>query len=540
MVKRSRRINMLLLGMMSFLGVLAGCGGPPTVQTPAASTTGAAQASAAGLATQASAAASTAQAGNVPELNYYFAASSSANALKDQALIEDAINTILVPKIGARLKLRPYGFTEAGQKIALMLQGGEPCDLVSVSGFVPYIPAVSTGGLKALDDLLPQYAPNLWKRLKPEWWNAARVDGKIYNAPIYNGWTSYAGFWARSDLIDKYKFDWQKTQKWEDWEPLFDQIVKNEKDVTPLLSSDYWGKFWYPTYYGYDEIDGSIGSGPGGSLLGVKVTDTNRKVQLVLDTPEYRQAIDLARKWYTKGYVSKDIVPDNEMIARRSQLKYAAFMFPGTGDFSTKAMADTEWAGVPIYTQHLQQRTILTTSIGRTGYAVCATSQYPDLAVKYIEEVNQNPDLLNLLNYGIEGQHWVWKDKANKVIGLPEGQKLETTTWVPNVYWEFGDRRNLYLTDPTDAGVWDRIDKGINNAIISPLMGFTFNPKPVANEIAQVNTVAKEYERLNRGMADDVDGTLAALKSSLQQAGIDKIVAEAQRQIDEWAKAQQK
>lgn len=518
-----------LLTMLSLLGLLVACGAPPAAQPPAASEAGAAQQPAASQA---------AQNGEVPELQYHFAASSSANALKDQAQIEEAINAILVPKIGARLKLNPYGFTEAGQKITLLLQGGEPCDLVSVSGFVPYIPAVGTGGLQPLDDLLPQYAPNLWQRLKPEWWNAARVGGKIYNTPIYNGWTSYAGFWARSDLIEKYNFDWENTDTWEDWEPLFDQIVENEDDVTPLLSSDYWGKFWYPSYYGYDEIDGSIGSGPGGSLLGVKVDDTSRKVQLVLDTPEYRQAIELARKWYTKGYVSKDIVPDNEMIARRSQLKYGAFMFPGTGDFSTKAMADTEWAGVPILTKHLQDRTILTTGIGRTGYAVCATSEYPDLAVKYIEEVNQNPDLLNLLNYGIEGTHWEWKDEANKVIGLPEGQTLETATWVPNTYWQFGDRRNLYLTDPTDIGVWDRIDAGINRAIISPLMGFTFDPQPVANEIAQVNTVAKEYEGLNRGMVEDIDGTLAEFKSSLQQAGIDAIVAEVQRQIDEWAKTQ--
>jgi putative aldouronate transport system substrate-binding protein len=26
-------------------------------------------------------------------------------------------------------------------------------------------------------------------------------------------------------------------------------------------------------------------------------------------------------------------------------------------------------------------------------------------AVKFIEEVNTNPDLINLLNYGIEGKH---------------------------------------------------------------------------------------------------------------------------------------
>jgi len=67
-------------------------------------------------------------------------------------------------------------------------------------------------------------------------------------------------------------------------------------------------------------------------------------------------------------------------------------------------------------------------------------------------------------------------------------------------------------------------------------MGFTFDRKPVENEIAQVNTVAKEYGNLNRGMVEDTDATLAEYKSKLQEAGIDKIIAEAQRQIDAWTK----
>lgn len=516
-----------LAGAFLVLFVLAACAAPQGAQPTAAP--GSAQA------TQAPAQATQAPAqAEVPTLDYHFAASAFPNALKDQVEVEEAMNKILAAKIGAKIKLHPYGFTEAGQKINLVLQSGEACDLISVGQFVAYVPAASSGGLLALDDLLPKYAPNLVKRFKPEWFDAARVAGKIYNAPNYNGWTSYAGFWARSDLIEKYKFDWKNTKTWEDWEPLFDQIVQNEKGVTPLLSSDFWGQFWYPSYYGYDPIDESIGSGRGGSLIGVNVNDTARQVQLVLDTPEYRKMLDLAHKWYGKGYVLKDIIPDNDMGAKRSELKFGAFMFPGTGDFSTKAMADTEWAAVPIYTQHLQPATILTTNIGRTGYAVCATSKHPDLAVKFIEEMNQDADLLNLINFGIEGKHWAWKDQANKVIELNPGKPLDQSTWLPNAYWEFGDRRNLYLTDPTDVGVWDRIDQGINAAKISPLMGFTFDPTPVKNDIAAVNTVAEEYEGLTRGMVDDIDAKLAEYKAKLKQAGIDKIIAEAQKQIDAW------
>lgn len=153
------------------------------------------------------------------------------------------------------------------------------------------------------------------------------------------------------------------------------------------------------------------------------------------------------------------------------------------------------------------------------------------LSLLFINDRN----LYNLLNFGIEGKHWEFKDKANKLIGMPAGVTNDNVTWLPNTYWQFGDRRQLYLTDPTDIGVWGRIDKGVSEADVSPVMGFTFNRKPVEKEIAQVNTVAKEYEGLNRGRFENVDAKLAEYKTKLKEAGIDKIIAEMQKQIDEWA-----
>ncbi|MEP7189268.1 MAG: hypothetical protein ABI901_08780, partial [Roseiflexaceae bacterium] len=194
MSKRTSTYNhRLWLGLLIVL-LLAACGGqapqtPPAQEAPtavpAAAAPTAAPAAAAPTVVPAAAAptaapaapptAAPAAAANLPVLEYHFAASGAPNALKDLDEVEAAINALLAPKIGATLKLHPYSFTEAAQKINLVLQSGDPCDLVSVSGFVPFVPAVNTGGLAALDELLPKDAPNLWARIKPEWWNAARV-----------------------------------------------------------------------------------------------------------------------------------------------------------------------------------------------------------------------------------------------------------------------------------------------------------------------------------------------------------------------------
>jgi ABC-type glycerol-3-phosphate transport system substrate-binding protein len=277
------------LTMAVLLLVLAACSTPaaPGAQQPSDSS------AASSSAAPASSAAAQAPNGDAPTLDYYYVATSARS--EDLQQVEDAMNAILVPKIGAKLKLRPLAFAEITTKAPLILQSGEKCDLMAMSGFNPYNNGVATGGLLALDELLPQHAPKTWASHPAEIWNAARINGKIYGSVNDTGWGGFTGMWARQDLLDKYKFDYAKTTRVEEWEPYFDQILANEPGVTPFISTDgYWGRTWFANYYGYDPIDTSIGAPQSQGAIGVKVDDASRKVVVVAFTPEYKQAVELA------------------------------------------------------------------------------------------------------------------------------------------------------------------------------------------------------------------------------------------------------
>lgn len=472
---------------------------------------------------------------DVPTLDYYFVA--FAYKPEDMAAVENAANDILVKEIGAKIKFHPLSFTDAPTKGTLLLNSGDQCDLISMSQFIPFTNAVATGGLMDIGDLLQQYAPTVLGNFPAEAWNAVKNNGKTYGAPVFQGGVSRAAFWVRGDLTDKYKFDWQKATKISDWEPFFDEVLKGEGgNVIPLISSDpYWGRQWWPAYYGYDPISESIGAPGSRGMVGVKVDDPETKVVAVPFTPEYKEAIELARKWYNKGYFLKTPPIDSEMIALRSQLKFAAFEVPFGGNWSTKAMAANEWNNVPIHTGFVQDRMLLTTgSIIGSVYGVCAVSQHPTEAVKFIEAMNTNVDLLNLFNYGIEGKHWVWKDKANKIVGFPDGVDGNTVGWNPNTYWQFGDKRLVYLTTPDDIGVTERDAADLKQAVISPLLGFVPDLTPIQNELAQLATAAKQYcDPLDKGLIDPDPG-LTQCQDQIKAAGIDTIVAELQKQIDAW------
>ena len=72
-----------------------------------------------------------------------------------------------------------------------------------------------------------------------------------------------------------------------------------------------------------------------------------------------------------------------------------------------------------------------------------------------------------------------------------------------------------------------------DNARKSPILGFGFDSEPVQNELVNVNTVVTEYSGM---LTDerDMDELYEQFLADLEVAGVDKVIAEMQSQIDEF------
>jgi putative aldouronate transport system substrate-binding protein len=476
--------------------------------------------------------------GAAPTLKFYFIAQ-QANPDELNA-VQAALNKLVTSKIGAKMELHTLNFQDVTTKIPLMLSSGDDVDLVSDSTFAPYSNAVGTGGLRALDDLLPGNAAATWKEYSKEIWNATRIDGKIYMVPSYKPQPSYAGVWPRKELVDKYHFDWQAPKKWEDWEPFFDAVLKNDPGVTPMLSGDgYWGRIWFPNYYGYDAVDKGVGAPKAQGILGVKITDKTRKIVVAPFTQEYRDSVTLMRTWYLKGYVLQTPPTGAEMNTMRSNLKFAAFVVPFVANWSTVAMGQNEWSGATILQARVQRTAIVTTSsVTGSGTSVTRVSKHPELAVKFIDQMFQSTDVNNLLNFGIEGKDYIFVDKAKGIVAYAPGVTGQTAAWNPNTYWQFGYNPSQYVFDPADLVAREKDLADMKAAAYSPVMGFTPSRDAVKNQIAAVISVCQQYgEPLELGLVDpdDAQNGLAVFQQKLKEAGIDDILADYQKQIDAWA-----
>ena len=163
--------------------------------------------------------------------------------------------------------------------------------------------------------------------------------------------------------------------------------------------------------------------------------------------------------------------------------------------------------------------------------AVCQTSVSPEKALAFLSLLNTDPAFYNTLAKGVEGKHWVWVDEAAKIIG--DGPEKEA--YNPGSDWMFGNTFNAYYTDANSA-TYQAETAAINAAAVpSVAQGFTFNPEPVKSELALVTAVvAEKGSPIFNGYVDPATA-LPEFTQALKDAGIDKIIAEVQSQLNAFA-----
>ena len=97
-------------------------------------------------------------------------------------MVWDAINEYMVEKINVKINFHYINGDEYTAKMQPMLMSGQKLDIVNVNGQLPYVEWVKKGAFMPMDDLL-QYAPETAALVGEDFFNAMKIDGKIYAIP---------------------------------------------------------------------------------------------------------------------------------------------------------------------------------------------------------------------------------------------------------------------------------------------------------------------------------------------------------------------
>ncbi|MBB6695597.1 ABC transporter substrate-binding protein [Cohnella xylanilytica] len=440
---------------------------------------------------------------------------------KDQQLVEAELSKLTKAKINATVKLLPISLSTWQNQINLMLTSNEKLDLMVLMGN-SYANQAAKGQLVELDELLAQHGQGIVEALGPDYSNAAKISGKTYGVPTVRDLAASYGYMIRKDLADKFKLDLTNAKTLDDLEPVLKTIKDNEPNLIPMVNGTGSSPL---TYFSTRD---SLGDDMGVLL------DNGKDLKVVnwFETEEYAAELKKMREWYKAGYISKDAVTVKEST---SDIIKAG---KGAGNLATlKPGFDTQesrLSGMPIVSYQMLPPVAKTSTVTSIMWGIAKNSENPEKAMQFLNLMYSDKDIVNLLDWGIEGKHYV-KVKDN-VIDYPEGINAGNVGY-SGMGWLFGNQFLSYIFNGDDEQLWEKMKQFNDGAIKSKALGFTFDSSPVKTEFAAVSNVLDQYQAALENGALDPDKTLPEFIGKLKDAGIDKIIAEKQKQLDAWAAA---
>lgn len=455
--------------------------------------------------------------GNKVTLKVVFPGGTGAPASEEK--VEAAINEIIAEYMDAEVDLEILEWGVYNDQQRLILSAGEDYALVHTSSGTSTF--ASSHQIMDITDLAPIYAPNAMAEFE-KYLPACTIDGKLYGFPTFHEYSYYGGLEAVTSILDELGIDPSTITTWEDVDGLLATVKEAHPDMNILICADGNMLNQYYTVGVFDEISDGVA---------IYADDEETKVINMYDTPEYKELAEVAYDWNQKGYIIPDATTytetRQELLAAGNSFGFIGRVHPGS------VTQELKNSGVHMTVMPIVRDIVRTGGVNFSQYMVPSGCKNPEKALKLLDIMYTNEDVINLLSYGIEGEDYEIKDAENRVVGYPEGVDQTNVGW-NNETWLVGNGVKAYVWESDPVDIWAQYEDLNNNSAVSPLFGFTFSSENVKPEITAISNVLSKYEQvIDCGYADPEE-SLPEFIQALQDAGIDRVIEEAQKQIDEW------
>lgn len=426
-----------------------------------------------------------------------------------------AFNEKTLKDIGVTTEWEFISTGSYSEKLNVIMAAGEEFD-ICYTGFVnPIASAVDNGAFLPLNDLMDEVAPDLYDSMPEYWWKAATFNGKIYAVPNQQVAAMPSGIWLFKRYADKYNFDMESIKSLKDIEPMLEVIKQNEPDVWPFRAMPGINLGIFDETADDYEI---VTTG-----LCIKRTDKEAELLNYYELPAFYEGLEITNEWWKKGYIRKDIV---SVMEDTSDFKAKKYVF-NTGNWKPGMDAETMTTyGEECVRSIYNEGCASTASCDSSMFAISRTSRNPEKAMEFLNYINTNVEAYNLLASGIEGVNYEKMEDGR--IKVKEGNEYPIGSG-----WKWGNQFNAYVTDRQEKTVWEETKELNANAKVSPIMGFRANTDNILTEIAQVEAVVAEFSTIQYGNYEEL---YPRFIKRLEEAGLDKIKKEYQKQIDEFLK----
>ena len=451
------------------------------------------------------------------------------NECRDNQMVDDAINEILKEKLNVKLNIKRCAFTDTRTNMNLWLSSGEPCDI-----FVSWFSWATYKDYYA--DLTPymDLMPNALKAIGDFIGNGYDGD-QLKGLPAIKDWVSYSTYLMRKDIVEETGIKPETVKTYADFEVLLRKIKELHPDMHPLTN----GTATLPTLFintinarpdgSQYETDIFTGAGTG---VGLMDPADSSEVTCEFFSDFYEDTVNMAHRWAEEGLIyDSSILNGAEQVLAGTAAGYGTYYKPGI-ESQEKVACGTDM--VCVCMPDIKDGVNVTQTSFNWG--VNKNCEHIDRAVMLLDLLYSDVEINNLLSWGIEGVHYVHTEDPN-IIDYPEGVTAADVGYYSWGKFEYPNNFLQYVMAPSPSNLWEEMQEFNTSGRLSKAFGFVFDRTPVEGEMTAVsNVVSQYYQGLGSGTLDP--SKLEDFRKDLKDNGIDVIIAEAQRQLDEFIASQ--
>lgn len=341
-------------------------------------------------------------------------------------------------------------------------------------------------------------------------WDGIKVNEKIYALMNYQVMYDQPGFMLLKEAVDEQKIDVKSIDTWEKLDATFAQLAKAYPDKYATRGGDLTA-----TSFLRDEPISTVMS-----LPFISYDPATKKISNTLYFDECKDYFSYAKQWKDKGYTPADAatLQDELTMFKQGQILSRYSRYKPGNDASLKNTYGNDWVSFPMGTGVID-----TTAAQSTLTAVNISSEHPEEAIQLYDYIFGNKEVANMLFFGLEGQDYE----------LVDGRvKRNADGWNFTSPWMISNQFEAYLTVNDVEGVWEETMKGNEEAQLSILFGFVPDRAPIETELATCEAVWKEYKDILNFGLDDQAKIEPQMMTKLNAAGLEKVTAELQKQLD--------
>ncbi|MCL2221718.1 MAG: ABC transporter substrate-binding protein [Oscillospiraceae bacterium] len=482
------------------------------------------------------------------EISIWF---NGGNADNDDTIVVEAVNARL-QELGLNITIRPvwtggWGMGDPAQ-IALNTADASIDIFWTGSWGLNYFNNAQIGNFVRLDDpnnnLLERYGRDVMAEVDELLWNAFTTEGPsgrgLYGVPGPKDSAAWFKLEVNNDRLVELGFDFDEifsiTESNHEiiFDPIFEEIMQAAKDL--------YGDGFFPLNLEAGNFLNNF-SCTDGDLTGINAFhfpfDPNNPAQpvrpevtLQVENELYLRVLERTRDFWNLGFIDPRLaIGEDAGIDRGEILRAGEFIF-STGQYAYGHTATVQSErGLDIRFVPLSRVPIVSTmSAAGSGFAISVYSRNQEAAMQFINAWYTDNTLTVLLSEGVEGVHW--NPDENGLIVLD----TDARDSIPYQTWRFG-MGNVFMLTPrnTDGAEYIEGFRAYNElGVGTAFLGFVFDSEPVAIQAAAMRNVVDEFRTPLTVGGMDLETAVPAYIAALRAAGADDVLAELNRQLDEF------